>query len=68
MMKKLSRVKCFVSGGDRISVQELVSMEQLFETPIVNGYGNNELTGAAGGKYVFPVTLVARQTTKNERE
>ena len=45
--KKLARVKCFVSGGDRISVQELVSMEQLFETPIINGYGNNELTGAA---------------------
>ncbi len=27
---------------------------------------NNELTGMAGGKFVFPVTLVARQTTKNE--
>ena len=47
MMRKLAKVKCFVSGGDRISVRELVSMEQLFETPIVNGYGNNELTGAA---------------------
>ena len=25
---------------------------------------NNELTGMTGGKFVFPVTLVARQTTK----
>lgn len=47
IMKKLDNVKCFVSGGDRITVQELISMEQIFETPIVNGYGNNELTGAA---------------------
>ena len=25
---------------------------------------NNELSGMTGGKFVFPVTLVARQTTK----
>lgn len=47
IMKKLSRVKCFVSGGDKITAQELLAMQQLFETPIINGYGNNELTGGA---------------------
>lgn len=47
IFKKLSRVRAFVSGGDKITVQELLSMEQLFEKPIINGYGNNELTGAA---------------------
>lgn len=47
IMKKLSKVKCFVSGGDKITVQELLAMQQLFETPIINGYGNNELTGGA---------------------
>ena len=29
---------------------------------------NNELTGMTGGKFIFPVTLVARQTTKKEGE
>lgn len=28
---------------------------------------NDELTGMTGGKFVFPVTLVARQTTKSRR-
>lgn len=47
MRKKLSRVKCFISGGDKITVQELLRMQQFFEVPIINGYGNNELTGGA---------------------
>lgn len=47
IMQKLSRVKGFVSGGDKITAQELLNMEQLFRMPIVNGYGNNELTGGA---------------------
>jgi len=29
---------------------------------------NNELTGMTGGKFVFPVSLVARQTTKKKGE
>ncbi len=45
--KNLAKVKGFVSGGDKITAQELLSMEQLFQTSIVNGYGNNELTGGA---------------------
>lgn len=47
IMKNLAMVKVFVSGGDKITAQELLNMEQLFQTPIVNGYGNNELTGGA---------------------
>jgi DNA-binding LacI/PurR family transcriptional regulator len=27
---------------------------------------NNELTGMTGGKFVFPVSLVARQTTRKK--
>ena len=29
---------------------------------------NNELTGMTGGKFVFPVALVARQTTRKKGE
>ena len=29
---------------------------------------NNELTGMTGGKFVFPVSLVVRQTTKKRGE
>lgn len=47
IMKKLSRVKCFVSGGDKITVQELLAIQQCLEVPIINGYGNNELSGGA---------------------
>ena len=50
--EKLSRAKCFVSGGDKITVEELLAMQQLFEVPIINGYGNNELTG---GAIIMPV-------------
>ena len=45
--KKLSSVNAFVCGGDKITAQELLSMEHMFNTSIINGYGNNELTGAA---------------------
>ena len=47
IMKKLSRVQIFVSGGDTIAAQEQLNMEHTFGKTIINGYGNNELTGAA---------------------
>lgn len=47
IFKKLSKIKVFVSGGDKISASELLNMERLFKIPIVNGYGNNEMVGAA---------------------
>ena len=47
LMEKLDRVKVFISGGDKIAPKELLAMEQDFRVPIINGYGNNEMCGAA---------------------
>lgn len=43
----LSKISVFISGGDKISEDELISWQLMFEIPIINGYGNNEVTGAA---------------------
>lgn len=43
----LSDVKVFISGGDKLSEEDTISWEHMFEVPIVNGYGNNETVGAA---------------------
>ena len=45
--KKLDKVEVFISGGDKIIDEELIKWEMMFNTPIINGYGNNELVGAA---------------------
>lgn len=45
--KKLDKVEMFISGGDKILEEELIKWELMFNTPIINGYGNNELVGAA---------------------
>lgn len=42
----IEKAKVFVSGGDKIGADELIAMQQAFDTPIVNGYGNNECLGA----------------------
>lgn len=42
----IDRAKVFVSGGDKISAEELIEMQQAFNKIIVNGYGNNECLGA----------------------
>lgn len=42
----ISRAKAFVSGGDKILEEEIIDMQQAFDTVIVNGYGNNECLGA----------------------
>lgn len=47
ILQKISNVKVFVSGGDKITAEELLKMEHILNKVIVNGYGNNELTGAA---------------------
>lgn len=44
--KGIERAKVFVSGGDKISSEELIEMQQTFNKTIVNGYGNNECLGA----------------------
>ncbi len=43
----LDKVTAFICGGDKISPQELLTMEHTFNTPIINGYGNNEMCGAS---------------------
>lgn len=35
-------IECFVSGGDKMSVEENKEFEKIFNTVVVNGYGNNE--------------------------
>ena len=42
----IDRAKVFVSGGDKISADELIEMQQTFNKVIVNGYENNECLGA----------------------
>ena len=46
VLKGIERAKVFVSGGDKISAEELIEMQQAFDKTIVNGYGNNECLGA----------------------
>lgn len=46
VLKGINRAKVFVSGGDKISAEELIEMQQAFDKTIVNGYGNNECLGA----------------------
>lgn len=43
----LRRVSVFISGGDTIAERELIDWQLAFEVTITNGYGNNEVTGAA---------------------
>lgn len=47
VLNGIERVDAFVSGGDKIGADELIRMQQLFNTVIANGYGNNEVLGAA---------------------
>ncbi|MCQ2535910.1 MAG: acyl--CoA ligase [Lachnospiraceae bacterium] len=47
LKKKMDCVDIFISGGDKLYPEELLEMECLFSKPIINGYGNNELVGAA---------------------
>lgn len=43
----LRKVSVLISGGDKIAENELISWQVSFDLPIINGYGNNEVTGAA---------------------
>ena len=43
----IKRVDVFVSGGDKFGSEELIKMQHKFDKTIVNGYGNNEVLGAA---------------------
>ncbi|MDO4418910.1 MAG: class I adenylate-forming enzyme family protein [Ruminococcus sp.] len=43
----LDSVSVFISGGDKLSEEEAIQWQLMFDTPVVNGYGNNEVVGAA---------------------
>lgn len=45
IVKGLERAQLFGSGGDKISTEEVIEMQQAFNTPIANGFGNNECLG-----------------------
>lgn len=47
LLNQLDKIEVFISGGDKIAEEELIKWQQKFRTPIVNGYGNNEVVGAA---------------------
>lgn len=49
----IERVAAFASGGDKIGTDELVEMQHTFKKIIANGYGNNEVLGAAVVSPVF---------------
>jgi len=44
--KDLEKIKCLISGGDKITKEELIELEQILGIKILNGYGNNEGLGA----------------------
>ena len=46
VLNGIDKANVFVSGGDKISAEELIEMQQAFDKTIVNGYGNNECLGA----------------------
>lgn len=47
LREELFKVQVLISGGDKISEEDTITWQQAFMTPVVNGYGNNEVVGAA---------------------
>jgi len=57
-IETMSRPRALISGGDKISKEEIVEFQQKFSTkgcnaPIINGAGNNEVLGAGVVNPVF---------------
>ncbi|MDD4734451.1 MAG: class I adenylate-forming enzyme family protein [Bacilli bacterium] len=44
--KDLEQIECLISGGDKITVEELKQLKEILGLGIINGYGNNEGLGA----------------------
>lgn len=44
--KDLKLIECLISGGDKITVEELKHLKALLGIEVINGYGNNEGLGA----------------------
>lgn len=47
IVRCLDDVDIFISGGDKVPVEELMEWQHRFNVPVSNGYGNNEVVGAA---------------------
>lgn len=45
--KTMRSLSALISGGDKIPEEELIEWQLMFDCIICNGYGNNEMTGAA---------------------
>lgn len=43
----LEKIDVFVTGGDKVTAQEILNWQHLFGVKCINGYGNNEVNGAA---------------------
>lgn len=75
--KQFERVECLISGGDKISAEENEEFEKIFDTTLVNGYGNQESWGALSvnptqyNKYgtvgipKYDETIISYDTEKN---
>lgn len=44
--KDLEEMECLISGGDKITIEELKQLKEILGLGIINGYGNNEGLGA----------------------
>ena len=51
--QELYQVDCFVSGGDKMTVEENAKFEEAFQTVLMNGYGNNEGWGCLTNNSVY---------------
>lgn len=44
--RDLKQIECLISGGDKITIEELKELKEILGSGIINGYGNNEGLGA----------------------
>ena len=64
----LATVSRVMNGTAKVSPELTTICQPIKEMveKVVKLIVNNELTGMTGGKFVFPVSLVARQTTRKK--
>ena len=47
MKNEIAKLDFIISGGDKVPEEELITWQLMFDVPVLNGYGNNEICGAA---------------------
>ncbi|MDD2208821.1 MAG: AMP-binding protein [Bacilli bacterium] len=47
VLSGIKRTDLLLSGGDKMTAEEITEMQTTFDRVIINGYGNNEVVGAA---------------------